>query len=222
MNSEEVSGARSIRVLLADDHPLVRSGIRSLLDRVSEIQVVAEAGDGHEALSLIKQHQPDVVLMDIAMPNLNGLQATACVTDKFPKVQVIILSMHPNQEYVSRAQVSGAAGYLVKNSSASELRHAIEAVAGGNTYFRLAEVLDDRVLGQSADGSVLERLTPRQREVLRLIAEGGSMKTIALTLNISPKTVEAHRAELMNRLNLHDVASLVRYAIKVGLVILEE
>jgi DNA-binding NarL/FixJ family response regulator len=221
MNSEEVGAAKPIRVLLADDHPLVRSGIRSLLDRVSEIEVVAEAGDGQEALSLIEEHQPDVVLMDIAMPNLNGLQATAYVTDKFPKVRVIILSMHPNEEYVSRAQVSGAAGYLVKNSSAAELREVIKIVAGGNTYFRQPELTNDPVQGKS-DGSVLERLTPRQREVLRLIAEGGSMKSIALALNISPKTVEAHRADLMNRLDLHDIASLVRYAIRVGIVILDE
>lgn len=221
MNSEEVGAAKSIRVLLADDHPLVRSGIRSLLDRVSEIEVVAEAGDGQEALSLIEEHQPDVVVMDIAMPNLNGLQATAYVTDKFPKVQVIILSMHPNEEYVSRAQVSGAAGYLVKNSSAAELREAIKIVAGGNTYFRQPKLANDPGQGKS-DGSVLERLTPRQREVLRLIAEGGSMKSIALALNISPKTVEAHRADLMNRLDLHDIASLVRYALKVGIVILDE
>jgi DNA-binding NarL/FixJ family response regulator len=122
---------------------------------------------------------------------------------------------------VSRAQVSGAAGYLVKNSSAAELREAIKIVAGGNTYFRQPELTNDPVQGKS-DGSVLERLTPRQREVLRSIAEGGSMKSIALALNISPKTVEAHRADLMNRLDLHDIASLVRYAIKVGLVVLEE
>jgi DNA-binding NarL/FixJ family response regulator len=213
---------KQIRVLLADDHPLVRSGIRSVLDRISRIQVVAEAGDGHEALRLIEEYQPDVVLMDIAMPGLNGLQATARITKEFPNVRVIILSMHLNDEYVSRALISGAAGYLVKTSSASQLEQAIEVVASGNTYLSLPADIADRVLRKSAEKNLLERLTPRQREVLSLIAEGCSAKTIALRLNISVKTVETHRAELMNRLDIHDIASLVRYAIKAGIVSLEE
>jgi len=213
---------KQIRVLLADDHPLVRSGIRSVLDRISRIQVVAEAGNGHEALRLIEDHQPDVVLMDIAMPGLNGLQATARITKEFPNVRVIILSMHLNDEYVSRALISGAAGYLVKTSSASQLEQAIEVVASGNTYLSLPADIADRVLRKSAEKNLLERLTPRQREVLSLIAEGCSAKTIALRLNISVKTVETHRAELMNRLDIHDIASLVRYAIKAGIVSLEE
>jgi DNA-binding NarL/FixJ family response regulator len=213
---------KQIRVLLADDHPLVRSGIRSVLDRISRIQVVAEAGNGHEALRLIEEYQPDVVLMDIAMPGLNGLQATARITKEFPNVRVIILSMHLNDEYVSRALISGAAGYLVKTSSASQLEQAIEVVASGNTYLSLPADIADRVLRKSAEKNLLERLTPRQREVLSLIAEGCSAKTIALRLNISVKTVETHRAELMNRLDIHDIASLVRYAIKAGIVSLEE
>ena len=208
--------------MLVDDHPLVRSGIRSLLDLMPEIQVVAEAGDGHEALGLIEKYQPDVVLMDIAMPNLNGLQATVRVTKEFPNVHVIILSLHSNEEYVSRALASGAKGYLVKTCSAPQLEEAIAIVASGNTYLGLPDVVEDSVLQKSAEKTLLERLTPRQREVLSLLAEGGTVRTIARSLNISVKTVESHRAELMNRLGLHDIASLVRFAIKVGLVSLDD
>ena len=187
-----------------------------------EIQVVAEAGDGHEALGLIEKYQPDVVLMDIAMPNLNGLQATVRVTKEFPNVHVIILSLHSNEEYVSRALASGAKGYLVKTCSAPQLEEAIAIVASGNTYLGLPDVVEDSVLQKSAEKTLLERLTPRQREVLSLLAEGGTVRTIARSLNISVKTVESHRAELMNRLGLHDIASLVRFAIKVGLVSLDD
>jgi DNA-binding NarL/FixJ family response regulator len=210
------------KVLLADDHPLVRSGIRSLLDRMSEIQVVAEAGDGHEALRLIEEHQPDIVLMDISMPNLSGLETTVRVTKDFPNVHVIILSMHSNDEYVSRAFAAGAAGYLVKTCSASQLEQAIAIVASGNTYLGLPDIVADAAERKTAEKSLLERLTPRQSEVLRLLAEGGSVKSIAQSLNISAKTVEIHRAELMNRLDLHDIASLVRFAVKVGLISLED
>jgi len=209
---------KHIRVLLACDHSLVRSGIRSLLDHIFEIQVVAEAGEGYEALRLVKEHQPDVVLMDISMPNLSGLQATIRITKDFPNVRVIILSMHSNEEYVSRALASGAAGYVVKTCSADQLKQAIAIVASGKTYLGLPDAVADG----AAEKALLERLTPRQSEVLRLLAEGGSVKGIALSLNISVKTVETHRAELMNRLNLHDIASLVRFAVRVGLISLEE
>jgi DNA-binding NarL/FixJ family response regulator len=211
-----------IKVLLAEDHPLVRSGIRSLLDRMTDVQVVAEASDGHEALRLIEEYQPDVVLMDISMPNLTGLEATARVTRNFPKVHVIILSMHSSEEFVSRALASGAAGYLVKTCSASQLEQAIAIVASGKTYLGLPDVVADAVVHKSAERALLERLTPRQSEVLRLLAEGGSMKSIALSLDISVKTVETHRAELMNRLDLHDIPSLVRFAVKAGLISLED
>ena len=211
-----------IKVLLAVDHPLVRTGIRSLLDSMSEIQVVAEAGDGHEALRLIEEYQPDVVLMDISTPNLSGLQATVRVTRNFPKVHVIILSMHSSEEYVSRAFASGAAGYLVKTCSAAQLEQAIAVVASGKTYLDLPDVVADPAVHKSPEKTLLERLTPRQSEVLRLLAEGGSMKTIAQSLNLSVKTVETHRAELMNRLDLHDIPSLVRFAVKVGLISLED
>ena len=189
---------------------------------MSEVQVVAEASDGHEALRLIEEYQPDVVLMDISMPNLSGLQATVRVTRNFPKVHVIILSMYSDEEYVSRAFASGAAGYLVKTCSASQLEQAIAIVASGKTYLGLPDVVADPAVPKSAEKTLLERLTPRQSEVLRMLAEGGSMKTIALSLNISVKTVETHRAELMNRLDLHDIPNLVRFAVKAGLITLED
>lgn len=152
------------------------------------------------------------------MPNLSGLQATIRITKDFPNVRVIILSMHSNEEYVSRALASGAAGYVVKTCSADQLKQAIAIVASGKTYLGLPDAVADG----AAEKALLERLTPRQSEVLRLLAEGGSVKGIALSLNISVKTVETHRAELMNRLNLHDIASLVRFAVRVGLISLEE
>jgi DNA-binding NarL/FixJ family response regulator len=216
---------KSIRVLLADDHALVRAGIRVLLEGLSGIQVVAEADDGREALRLIETHQPDVVLLDIAMPGLNGLETLAYVTDQFPYVRVIILSMHAHEEYMLRALRAGAAGYLLKNARAAELEFAITVVAHGETY--LSPAVSKYVtayiqrIGEEISTS-LERLTPRQREVLQLIAEGHTSQEIAHLLKVSVKTIEAHRTQLMERLDIHDIAGLVRYAIRVGLVVLDE
>jgi len=212
---------KPIRVLLADDHTLVRAGIRSLLENMEGIEVIAEAGDGREALRLVRTHRPDVVLMDIAMPGLNGLEAAARIAKKFPNVRVIILSMHVNEEYVLQALRAGAAGYMVKGADAAELEIAIRAVARGETYLSpmvSKHVVTDYIQRISGETSPLELLTPRQREVLQLIAEGYSTKKIARTLKISVKTVETHRMQLMERLDIHDIAGLVRYAIRVGLV----
>jgi DNA-binding NarL/FixJ family response regulator len=217
------------RVLLAEDHTLVRAGIRALLQNLTGIQVVAEASDGREALRLIKTYQPDVVLMDIAMAGLNGLEATARVTKEFPTVRVIMLSMHSNEEYVAQALRAGAAGYLLKDAVAAELELAVTAVARGKTYLSPAvsqHVIADylRRAGGGATGgggeapSTSALLTPRQRETLQLIAEGHSTKEIASILHLSVKTVETHRTQLMARLDVHDVAGLVRYAIRIGLV----
>ncbi len=217
------------RVLLAEDHTLVRAGIRALLQNLTGMQVVAEASDGREALRLIKTYQPDVVLMDIAMAGLNGLEATARVTKEFPTVRVIILSMHSNEEYVAQALRAGAAGYLLKDAVAAELELAVTAVARGKTYLSPAvskHVIADylrRVEGGATGGggeapSTSALLTPRQREILQLIAEGHSTKEIASILHLSVKTVETHRTQLMARLDVHDVAGLVRYAIRIGLV----
>ncbi len=212
---------KPIRVLLADDHTLVRAGIRSLLENMEGIEVIAEAGDGREALRLVRTHRPDVVLMDIAMPGLNGLEAAARIAKKFPNVRVIILSMHVNEEYVLQTLRAGAAGYMVKGADAAELEIAIRAVARGETYLSpmvSKHVVTDYIQRISGETSPLELLTPRQREVLQLIAEGYSTKKIARTLKISVKTVETHRMQLMERLDIHDIAGLVRYAIRVGLV----
>jgi DNA-binding NarL/FixJ family response regulator len=214
-----------IRILLADDHTLVRAGIRSLIQALPGIQVVAEAGDGREALSLIETHQPDVALLDIAMPGLNGLEVAAQVADNFPFVRVMILSMHATEEYVLRALRAGAVGYLLKDADTAELELAINAVTRGETY--LSPAVSKHVteyvrrVGEEAH-STLERLTPRQREVLQLVAEGHTTQEIARIMNVSSKTVETHRTQLMERLDIHDIAGLVRYAVREGLVVLEK
>ena len=210
-----------IRVLLADDHTLVRAGIRGLLEKMAGIQVVAETGDGREALRLIEATQPDVVLMDITMPGLNGLEAAARVTKYFPKVRVIMLSVHANEEYVWQALRGGAAGYLVKDAGPAELELAVTAIARGEMYLSPAvskHVVQDYIRRVAGETSTLDLLTPRQREILQMIAEGNTTKEVAERLNVSVKTVETHRAQLMERLDIHDVAGLVRYAIRVGLV----
>lgn len=211
----------SIRIMLADDHTLVRAGFRALFQSIEGIDVIAEAGDGREALRLIAVHQPDVVLMDIAMSGLNGLEAAARIVQEFPHVRVIMLSMHANEEYVLQALRAGAMGYLLKDASVTELELAIKAVVRNETYLSPAvskHVVEyvQRIGG--GEYSSLERLTARQREILQLIAEGRTTQEIAQMLNISVKTVESHRAQLMERLDIHDVAGLVRYAIRMGVV----
>lgn len=217
-----VPSTKLIRVLLADNHTLVRAGLRALLQNIEGIQVVAEAGDGREALHLIAVHQPDLVLMDIAMPEMNGLEATAHVVKEFPQVRVIILSMHANEEYVLQALRTGAMGYVLKDAGISELELAVRAIVRGETYLSPAvskHVVADYVRRVSSEPSSLEQLTSRQREILQLIAEGRTTKEIADLLYVSVKTVETHRLQLMKRLNIHDVAGLVRYAIRMGLVL---
>ena len=211
----------SIRVTLVEDHALVRAGIRSLLETAAGIDVVAEAKDGREALQTLRDHPSDVVVMDITMPGLNGIEATVRVKKAFPNLKILMLSMYSNEEYIIQALRSGASGYLVKDSAASELERAIYAVARGERY-----------LGDSASRHRIERylesprkiedplarLTPRQREILQLVVEGHKTREIAEMLSVSVKTVETHRAQLMDRLGIHDVAGLVRYAIRIGLI----
>lgn len=208
-----------IGVLLADDHDLVRAGIRSLLQTISGVKVLAEADDGRKALDLVRTHQPDVVLMDIAMPGLNGLDATSRIVKEFPRTRVIILSMHRSEEHVLGALRSGAAGYLLKDASPFELETAVRSVARGESYLSppiSRQVIED--YRQRVSAGPLDLLTPRQREILQLIAEGRSTKGIASLLEISVKTVETHRAQLMERLDVHDVPGLVRYAMRTGLI----
>jgi DNA-binding NarL/FixJ family response regulator len=214
----------SIRILLADDHELVRAGIRSLLERLPDVEVVAETGDGRQAIRLVEEHNPDIVLTDIAMPDLNGLEVTRHLAKAFPNVRVIILSMYSDEEHLYLALRAGASGYLLKGSAGEELKLAIHAVAQGETYLSppVAKIMIREYSGRvNAEPCPLRKLSPRQEQVLQLIAEGKTTKQIALALSISVKTVESHRMQLMERLDLHDVASLVRFAIKIGLVTLE-
>jgi DNA-binding NarL/FixJ family response regulator len=207
------------RVLLADDHALVRAGIKALLHRIEGVDVIAEAGDGHEALRLIEELQPDIVLLDVTMPGLSGLEVLEESKKQFPDVRVIILTVHDAGEYAMQALRAGAAGYLPKSAAADELQLAIEIVGRGETY--VSGKVSRRTLLEYSKGPTehpLARLTPRQREILTLIAEGLSTKDMGCRLNISVKTVESHRAQLMERLDIHDVATLVRYALKMGLV----
>jgi DNA-binding NarL/FixJ family response regulator len=209
------------RVLLADDHALVRAGIRALIEKIPNVEVVGEASTGRNALELVKSKLPNLVLMDIAMAELGGLEALPRITKDFPGVKVIILSAHANEEYVIRALRSGAAGYMLKDAATAELELAIRSVTEDKTYLSPSisrTVINsylERVGGQL---SPLEQLTPRQREILQLIAEGKNTKEIASDLDISFKTVESHRLQLMERLNIHDIPGLVRYAIRSGLV----
>lgn len=212
---------KKIRILLADDHALVRAGLRGLLDRMEGFEVVAEASDGREALRLLEQFRPDVVLMDIMMPELNGLEATARAARKVPSARVIILSMSASQEFVVQALQAGAAGYLLKNVTPHELEMAVRAAARGDVHLCSAiskHVVDGCLAWGKNESSSRERLTPRQREVLQLIAEGSTTKLIAKKLGISVKTAESYRGELMDALDIHDVAGLTRYAIRTGMI----
>ena len=210
-----------IRVLLADDHTLVRAGIRSLLVGLENVEVVGEAGDGQEAVRLAESLRPDVVLLDVGMPGLNGLDVAARLAAQDAPIRVLILSMHTSEEYVLRALRAGCAGYLLKGSAVAELAIAVRAVARGETYLSPAvskHVMDDYVRRTGGATDPIDALTPRQREVLQLVAEGNTSKDIADRLGLSFKTVEAHRAQIMERLGLHDVAGLVRFAVRMGLV----
>lgn len=210
---------KKIRVLLADDHTLVRAGIRALLLTMPEVEVVGEAADGEAALQLASRLLPDIVLMDITMKGMNGLQAAARLRQELPSARVIVLSMHATGDYLEQALRAGAAGYLLKDAATLELQLALAAVARGDTY------LSPAVSAQVVEGYLQHdkpaselTLTPRQAQVLELIAAGHSTKEIAFMLKLSGKTVDTHRAQLMERLGIHDVAGLVRYAIRIGLI----
>jgi DNA-binding NarL/FixJ family response regulator len=215
-----------VRILIVDDHTLMRSGIRALLDRSEDLRVVGEAGDGHEALKLIGDLSPHVVLMDISIPGLNGLEVAAKVRKEHPEIRVVFLSMHSSEEYILKALNIGAAGYVLKDATTNELELAVRCAAKGETF--LSPAVSTKVVGNylakfsrdraSSDGDSFELLTPRQREILQLIAEGSTTKDIARKLGLSMNTVEVHRANLMDRLNIHDIAGLVRYAISRGMV----
>lgn len=212
---------KPIRVLLVDDHQLVRAGVQALLRDLTGVEVIGEAGDGREALRLIDAHRPDVVLMDIMMPSMNGLEATARIVKDHPQTRVVILSVNAGEEYVLQALRAGASGYLLKNITPAELETAIRAVARGERYLTTAvsrHVIDAYLQRVGPESSSLDRLTPRQREVLQLVAEGATTKEIGRKLGVSVKTAEMHRSQLMDALGIHDVAGLVRYAIRMGVI----
>jgi DNA-binding NarL/FixJ family response regulator len=212
---------KKIRVLLADDHTLVRAGIRSLLETVDDVEVVAECGDGHEALEMITRHRPDVALLDIGMPGMNGIEIARRSARVAPKMRVVILSMYDDKTHVRQAIRAGVAGYLLKGAAVAELPLAIAAVAAGQSYLtpKISRLVVDGLLHEEPIGvDPLEGLTQRQREILQLVAEGRSTKEIAGILDVSIKTIETHRARLMERLDIHDVPGLVRFAIRSGLV----
>jgi DNA-binding NarL/FixJ family response regulator len=211
------------RIVLAEDHTLVRMGMRLLLESIPGMTVASEAADGFEALQLIEQHRPDCVLMDLAMPGMSGLEAVRRSTAQFPGIPILVVSMHADEAYVHHALAAGARGYLLKGSDKQELETAVQTVCRGETY--LTPAISKAVVGaltkkseQSDVSSPIDVLTLRQREVLRLVAEGNSTKQIAARLGLSAKTVEAHRAAIMERLDIHDLAGLVRFAIRSGLV----
>jgi DNA-binding NarL/FixJ family response regulator len=214
---------RKIRVLLADDHQLMRRGVRLMLEREAELAVVGEAADGREAVALAKSLKPEVVVMDIGMPNLNGIEAAHQMTQENSNLAIVIVSMHSDESYVLRALKAGARGYLLKDSAEADLIKAVHAVAGGKSFFSPAVsklLLDDyvRKLKRSGTEDAYDLLTPREREILQLIAEGKSNKDIANLLNLSVYTVESHRSNLMEKLNLRGLPELILYAVRKGII----
>jgi RNA polymerase sigma factor (sigma-70 family) len=207
------------RILLADDHGVVRKGLRYLLQRSPDLQVVGEAADGREAVAMAEQLTPDVIVMDIAMPQLNGIDATAQIVKRNPKTGVIILSMYSDETYLVRALTAGAKGYLLKDSAENDLLRAVQTVSQGRPFFSpviAQSLLDDymRHLEQRDLKDSYDLLTDREKEVLQLLAEGKSNKEVAALLNLSVYTVETHRAHLMQKLNLHNTAEIVLYAVR--------
>ena len=212
-----------IRILLAEDHAVMRTGLRLVLERQPDFRVVAEASDGREAVALAQQHRPDVIVMDIGMPNLNGIEAARQVTASLPQVGVVILSMHSDEAYVLRALKAGARAYLLKESAESDLIAAIRAVGDGKAFFSpaVSRMLVEDYVRQLQDREIedsYELLTTREREVLQLVAEGKSNKEIANMLNVSLYTVESHRGNMMEKLNLHSVPELILYAVRKGVI----
>jgi two-component system, NarL family, response regulator NreC len=208
-----------IRVLLADDHGLLRKGVRSVLTQDPAVTIVGEAGDGSEAVRLAEELAPDVVVMDVAMPGLNGLDAAAQITRKSKRVGVIVLTMYSDEEYLIRAVSAGVRGYLLKDSAEPDLIRAVKAVAAGNTFFSSAvadTLIDDYVerLQRSDVRDSYELLTDREKQVLQLLAEGKTNKDVAAILSLGLSTVESHRLNLMKKLDLHNTAELVLYAVR--------
>ncbi len=214
---------RKIRILLADDHTVMRSGLRVLLERQEDFQVVGEAADGHEAVEQAGKLSPDVAVVDVAMPRLNGLDATQQITAKYPAIAVVVLSMHSDEGYIVRALKAGARGYLLKDSAEADLISAIRAVHDGKAFFSpvISKMLAEDFVRQIRERGVsdsYELLTMREREVLQLLAEGKSNKETAGVLHLSPYTVETHRANILEKLRLHSTPELILYAVRKGVI----
>ena len=215
----------NIKVLVADDHTILRQGIKALLDNQAGIEVIGEAKDGREALTLIERLLPDVILMDIGMPGLNGLEATRRIKKKFPGIKVLVLTMYTNEEYVFQILNAGANGYLVKETAFQDLISAIRAVYRDEAF--MSPSIAKKVINRYTQGvrktndTACDILTTREREILQLIAEGSSSKKIAEALFISPKTVETHRTHIMDKLNIHNRTDLIKYAIRTGIVAID-
>jgi DNA-binding NarL/FixJ family response regulator len=211
-----------LRILLADDHTVVRQGLRKVLEERPEWQVVAEAGDGREAVRLAEEHKPDVAVLDVAMPLLNGIEATRQITRRVPQTKVLVLSMYPDEAYVTQMLKAGATGYLLKDSADVDLLEAVQAVSHGKSFFSpaVARLMSDDYARQRGDNAVdrYESLSEREREIFQLVAEGKTNKEIAALLFISPSTVETHRARIMEKLDLHSAAEIVLYAVRRGVV----
>jgi two-component system, NarL family, response regulator NreC len=213
----------TIRILLADDHIVMRDGLRALLEKQPDMTVVAEAADGRECVRLAEEQTPDVVVMDIAMPNMNGIEATRRITGERPRCAVVILSMHQDESYILRALKAGAKGYLLKDSVRADLLEAIRAVAQGRSFLtrKIGRMLQEdyvRQLESRGLDDTYERLTDREREILQLIAEGRTAKEVAQVLNISPTTVETHRTHIQEKLGVHSIPELVLYAVRKGII----
>ena len=214
---------KKLRILLADDHIVMRSGLRALLDRQPNLEVVGESENGRETVALAASLKPDVVVMDVGMPVLNGIEATQTIVTQCPTIAVVILSMHADESYVMRALKAGARGYLLKDSAATDLIGAIQAISQGKSFFspKVSRILAEdyvRVLKQKGAVDTYDLLTSREREILQLLAEGKANKEVATALNISPYTVETHRSHILQKLNLHNSAELVLYAVRKGII----
>jgi two-component system nitrate/nitrite response regulator NarL len=218
----KAAGKHAIRVLLVDDHPVVRRGLSACLARHENLLVVGEAADGQEALAKARELSPDIVLMDVDMPHMNGLTATDILRKEHPRIRVLVLSMHSQSDYVLRILQSGARGYVLKNASPDEVAKAIETVHAGESYFSpdVARVALNQFVRGTGEGPQVAHVSNREREVLVAIAEGLSNKEIACRLNVGVRTVETHRERIMRKLNIHSVAGLTKFAIAKGLVLL--